>query len=224
MGLLGKIIKRQSAEDAEDLDFDDETVDSLDMPGEESGSRVAILGKVLKWRPKRQSEEAEEGEDVDQDEYPDNAEDSAGPEEDSPVQVVRLEGVPDVHPVGDSNSGLTPGHDQTGPARGLAASPVPGTGQPGPSSGPGAQPAENSSPAEANTPVDLATATEGDTTEGNSNPGGEDLDLSLLEIFGEQEEVDQTLQDLASSVEETSAADLANELQDFLKQLEEMER
>ena len=39
MGLLGKIIKRQSAEDSEDLDFDDEMVDSLDMPGEEGDRR-----------------------------------------------------------------------------------------------------------------------------------------------------------------------------------------
>ena len=51
MGLLGRITKRQSAEDPEDLDFDDETVDSLDMPGEEGGSRGGILRQGSKAAP-----------------------------------------------------------------------------------------------------------------------------------------------------------------------------
>ena len=235
MGLLGKIIKRQSAEDSEDLDFDDEMVDSLDMPGEEDGSRVGILGKALKFRRKGESEDTEQ---ADQDEDVDSAEGTAAPEEDSPVQVVQLEGIPDVHPVGDSNTSMEPGQEQTRRTPGSAGSPVSGTGQPGPS--PGAQPAANSSPAEGSTPVDLATATEGDTTEGSSDPGGEDLatategdtsegssdpggeDLaqSLQDIFGEEQEVDESLRDLADFVEDTLAQELADELREFLEELE----
>ena len=220
MGLLGKIIKRQSAEDSEDLDFDDEMVDSLDMPGEGDGSRGGILGKVLNRRRKGEPEDTDEAEETDQDEDPGIAEGPAVPEEDSPVQVVRLEGIPDVHPVGNSNSSMTPGQEQTGPAPGSAASAVPGAGQPGPSPGPGAQPAASSSPAEGNTPVDLATATEDDTTEDSSNTDGGDLALSLQDIFGEEQEVDESLRDLADFMEDTLAQDLADELREFLEELE----
>ncbi len=223
MGLLGKIIKRQSAEDSEDLDFDDEMVDSLDMPGEEDGPSGGILGKVLKRRGKGESEDTDEAEEADQDESEQDevVQDEAvqdedpgitegpAPEEDSPVQVVRLEGIPDVHPVGESNPSMAPGQEQTGP---------------------GAQPAENSSPAEANTPIDPAVATEGDTSVGDtgegdtaedsSNTDGGDLALSLQDIFGEEQEVDESLRDLADFVEDTLAQDLAGELREFLEELE----
>ena len=233
MGLLGKLIKRQRDEDAEDLDFDDEMDDSADMSGEEDGPSGGILGKLRNRRRKGEPEDTDEAEEADQDEAdqdeadqdeavqdedPGIAESSAAPEEDSTVQVVRLEGIPDVHPVGDSNPSMTPSQEQTGPAPGSEASAVPGTGQPGP----GAQPAENSSPAEANTPVDqaTATATEDDTTEDSSKTDGEDLALSLQDIFGEVEEVDESLRDLADFVEDTLAQDLADELREFLEELE----
>ena len=188
--------------------------------GEEDGPSGGILGKVLKRRRKGESEDTDEAEEADQDEAvqdedPGIAEGPA-PEEGSPVQVVRLEGIPDVHPVGDSNPSMTPGQEQPGLAPGSAASTVPGTGQPGP----GAQPAENSSPAEASTHVDQATATEGDTTEDNSNTDGGDLALSLQDIFGEVEEVDESLRDLADFVEDTLAQDLADELRELLAELE----
>ena len=219
MGLLGKIVKRQGAEDSEDLDFDDEMVDSLDMPGEEGSSRRGMLSKVLKWRRKGETEDAEGAEEADRDEDPGNAEDLAAPEEDSPVQVVRLEGIPDVHPVGDSNTVMGPAQEQTGPATGSAASTVPGAG---PSPGSGSQPAESSPSAEGTTPVDLApvTATEVDTTEDSSSPNSDDLSLSLQDIFGEQEVVDESLRDLADFVEDTLAQGLAGELQEFLEELE----
>ena len=194
MGILGKIIKRQSAEDSEDLDFDDEMVDSLDMPGEEGGSRVGILAKILKRRRK------------------------AEPEEDSPLQVVRLEGIPDVHPVGDSSSSIMPGQEQTGPTPESAGSAVPGSSRPDPS--PGAQPAADSSQGEGNTPVDLPTDTEGNTTDVSSDPNGEDLHLALQDIFAGEEVVDESLRDLADFVEDTLAQELASELREFLEELE----
>ena len=217
MGLLGRIIQRQSAEDSEDLDFDDEMVDSLDMPGQEGGSRLAILGKVLKWRLKGVPEEIDE---ADQDEDPAIAGGTATPEDDSPVQVVRLEGIPDAHPVGDSNSSEKPGPEQIGPAPGTADPAEPGAGRPGLSPDPGVQPAANSSPGEGNTSVDQVPATEGDSRKGSSNPIGEDLDLSLQDLFSEDDEVDETLRDLADFVEDTPAQELAGELREFLEQLE----
>ena len=220
MGLLGRIIKRQSGEDSEDLDLDDEMVDTLDMPGQEGGSRLAILGKVLKWRLKGESEEIDE---ADQDEDPALAGGPSAPEEDSPVQVVRLEGIPDVHPVGDSNSIVKPGQEQIGPAPGTAN---PAASRPGPSPDPEAHPAANSSPGEDNTPVDLAAAVESDTMEGSSDPHGENLLLSLEDIFGEEEEeeVNENLRDLADFVEDTPAQELAGELRDLLEQLEARQR
>lgn len=130
MGLLGKIIKRRGAEDAEDLDFEDEAVDSLDMPDEEGGSSAGIMGRVLTWRGKGSSKDTDEDEDrdededadeTDSDEYPSNSDAADTPDEDPPVQVVRLEGIPDVHPVGDSNTNMAPGQprvpgDPPGPA------------------------------------------------------------------------------------------------------------
>jgi len=230
MGLLGKIIKRQSAEDSEDLDFDDEMVDSLDMPDEEGGSHLGILGKILNRRRKDDPEDADEAEDAgqdeadrdeaDRDEDPGIAEGPPAPEEDSPVQVVRLEGIPDVHPVGDPNSSMISGQEQTGAGQGSEASAGPETGRADPGPGPGTQPAANSPPAEGNTPGELDTATEADTTEDSSNTGGGDLALSLQDIFGEEQEVDESLRDLADFVEETLAQDLADELREFLEELE----
>ena len=135
---------------------------------------------------------------------------------------------------------MMPAQEQTEPAPGPAESPDPASGRPGASAVPEVQPAENSSPGGGDTPVDLATATEvditegssnpdgedlttatqGDTTEGSSNPDSEELDLSLKDIFGEQEEVDESLRDLADSVEEVLAQELAGELREFLEELE----
>ena len=221
MGLLGKKTKRQRTEDSEDLDFDDEMVDSLDMPDEEDGPSGGILSKVLSWRRKGESDEEDQDEEdqdeEDQDEDPGNAEGPPALEEESPVQLVRLEGIPDVHPVGDSNSSLKPGRKQTGAG-------------PGSTGSSGAQPAANSSPEKASTLVDTATATEDDTTEGDttegdttedsSNTDGEDLALSLQDIFTEEEEVNESLRDLADFVEDTLAKDLADELRAFLEELE----
>ena len=61
---------------------------------------------------------------------------------------------------------------------------------------------------------------EGDTPEDSSNTGGGDLDLSFQDIFGEVEEVDESLRDLADFVEDTLAQDLADELREFLEELE----
>ncbi|MCI0845603.1 MAG: hypothetical protein J4N33_00655 [Chloroflexi bacterium] len=235
MGLLGKIIKRQSAEDAEDLDFEEELVDSLDMPDEESGSSTGILGKVLKWRGKGDSEDADEDEDeepdeiedtderedadeTDSDEYPSNADAAGTAEEDPPVQVVRLEGIPDVHPVGDSNTNMTPG-----PGPGAAAG---AGGSAGASAG--QDPAADSSLEDGNnaaeSPIAEVDDAEGDDTkEGDSKQGGAsvpDLGISLEDIFGEEEEVDEALRDLADFVEDVAAKDLASDLQEFLEELE----
>ena len=49
---------------------------------------------------------------------------------------------------------------------------------------------------------------------------GKGLGLSLKDIFEDEEEVDETLRDLADSLEEIEAADLASELADFLNEME----
>ena len=214
MGLLGKIIKRQSDEDIDDLDFDDEMVDSLDMPGEEGGSRKGLLGKVLKWRQKGEAEDTDEEED--EDEGHGNAEDPMEPEEDRPVQMVKLEAVPDALPVGDPGSGMIPGQDQTAPASGSAGSGAPSTGQP--RTAPGDQPAANSSPGADDTPVDPAPDTDGDTDMGSSNTDGDDLSLDLQDIFGEEEAVNETLRDLADSVDDTPVQELADQLRELINQ------
>ena len=228
MGLLGKFKKRQNTEDSEDLDFDDEMVDSLDMPGEEGVTRGGILGKLRNRRQKDDPEDPDEADeadldDADQDEDPTNAvgpavpeEDPAAPEEDSPVQVVRLEGIPDVHPVGDSGNSMTPDQEQTGAGPGTTGSA-------------GDQPTENSLLGEAGAPDDPAaendttedntTGAEGDTTEDNPTGDGK-LAISLQDIFAETQEVDESLRDLADFVEDALAQDLATELQEFLGELE----
>jgi hypothetical protein len=228
MGLLGKIIKRRGAEDAEDLDFEDEAVDSLDMPDEEGGSSAGIMGRVLTWRGKGSSKDTDEDEDrdededadeTDSDEYPSNSDAADTPDEDPPVQVVRLEGIPDVHPVGDSNTNMAPG-----PEPGAA----PGSGGSAGASA-GKEPAADSSLEDDNNAAESAID-EGDDAEGDANAEGDDnkegdagvadLGLSLEDIFGEEEEVNEALRDLADFVDEIAAKDLASELQEFLEDLE----
>ena len=211
MGLLGTIIKRRGAEDAEDLDFEDEAVDSLDMPDEEGGSSAGIMGRVLTWRGKGSSKDTDEDE-TDSDEYPSNSDAADTPDEDPPVQVVRLEGIPDVHPVGDSNTNMAPG-----PEPGAA----PGSGGSAGASA-GKEPAADSSLEDGNNAAESAID-EGDDAEGDANKKGDagvaDLGLSLEDIFGE-EEVNEALRDLADFVDEIAAKDLASELQEFLEDLE----
>ena len=73
---------------------------------------------------------------------------------------------------------------------------------------------------EDDTILDQDTATGGDATEESGNPNNDGLELSLLDIFGEQEEVNESLRDLADFVEEVHAQDLATELREFLEELE----
>ena len=50
--------------------------------------------------------------------------------------------------------------------------------------------------------------------------GGGGLSLDLKEIFEVKEEVDEAFKDLADSMENVAAADLAKDLRDFLAELE----
>ena len=55
---------------------------------------------------------------------------------------------------------------------------------------------------------------------GEQEKTGEGLALSLKDIFEDEIEVDEALKDLADSMEEVAAADLASELTDFLQDME----
>ncbi|MCI0859958.1 MAG: hypothetical protein J4N81_14610, partial [Chloroflexi bacterium] len=136
-------------------------------------------------------------------------EDEEGPEEPA-VQVVRLEGVPDVHPVGGGgDGGMTP--------------PPQNTPSPGPSRG-GQSPAPSDDAAsEAQSPPDDTPSP--DIPEEPAEKDSADqkgLGISLKDIFEEEIEVDETLRDLAESMDDIPVGQLAEELREFLADLEKI--
>ena len=142
--------------------------------------------------------------------------------EEPAVQVVRLEGVPDVHPVGaESNSTMAP------PPQNIPSS---GSSQGGQSPAPSADVApEAESPIENTPSLDiLEEPAEEDSAEEMGKPAEEDstnekgLGIDLKDIFEEEMEVDETLKDLSESLDDVPVGQLADELREFLADLEKI--
>lgn len=229
MGLIGKLIKRG----ATDVDIDDEDADDLNLDGEaglvdpesESGGlKAGLMGRLRSLRNRKGSDD--DGDEDDDDWDPkdllpeedevsetgsgqvDSGDAAAEPGEDDDlpeVQVVRLEGVPDVRVVGDSGEASAPSVPQPGntPANGGQGAAGDGNGTSSGGSSP-AQAGENSGP----------------PTENQGNSKGEGVGLSLMDIFEDEAEVNETLKDLAESIEDDSAQELADDLRAFFEELE----
>ena len=210
MGIIDKFIKRGAGEVDDDLEFEDEPEDPVDSPTNEPGSGPKLLGWIRNRRNQDEVDDEELGEDPDEesdedpDEEPDESPDEnpeaddgegSGESEDAPpVQVVRLEGTPDVHPVGSPGGTSTP----------MSPQPVGDAG------------AEGVDPANITEPQ---TEPQGEANdEENDAAGG--LGLSLKGIFEEEHEVDESLKDLADSMDDVTARELADDLKSLLEGLE----
>ena len=131
MGFMGRMIKRGATDDDDDdddLDLEDE-VEPVDSESDADASKGGLLGRL---RGLRKGKASNDDDDDDEDWDPENlreeknnvSDDGSGhkpdadlAEEDPPnVQVVRLDGVPDVRVVGDSSGGSTPSGPQPGNA------------------------------------------------------------------------------------------------------------
>lgn len=227
MGLIGKLIKRGAA----DVDFDDEDGDDLDLEvedepvdseSEEGGLKAGLMGRLRGLRNRKGSDDDEDDDDWDpkdllreEDKISEtgsgqvdgaDAAEEPGEDEDLPeVQVVRLEGVPDVRVEGDSSGASAPSVPQAGNA------PSSG-GQSGGDGGNGTASGE-ASPAQ-------AAGNAGPPTDNQGVSKGEGVGISLMDIFEEEIEVDETLKDLAESIEDDPAQELADDLRDFFEELE----
>ena len=188
-GLLSKLFGRRNSDDDDDRDGDDDDDPGGDDDGEETPQPIETAD--------------DPGGDDDGEENPEPID----PAEDPPVQLVRLDGVSDVRPVGDSSGGLAAA-GKTGEATsnvdpGDSVSENPATGAPGQD-----DPDDTAEP---------AGASEGENKDKSST---NDLDISLKDIFEDVMEVDESLKDLADSQEDVPAGDLAIELKEFLAELE----
>ena len=224
MKLLNKFNKGRGDENDDALDLEDDLGPDPEDP-DEGGNPTSggLFGKLL-GRLKPGGGDTEDIDDaVDMDDTEDNALDTG---EDSSVQVVRLEGVPDVHPVGESEEALVPpgvqaGKDGGNRSAGSAPSPSIGQGSASPAAGTSTQasPDENLQaqvPAPDESPQDQVPV----SVEYGDDSDSEGLDFSLKDIFEEEAAVDEHLKDLADSQEDIRADDLANELREFLSELE----
>ena len=226
MGLIGKLTKKGVTnvddEDDDDLAPDDE-LESVDAEPDTGGLKAGLLGRLHGLRNfKRSNDDSDDDDDMDpkdlvveEDEVSDagsgqGAEgdaDAEPAEEENPpdVQVVRLEGVPDVRVVGDSSGGAAP----SGPQPGNAPSASGGNGVSGVESAP-AQGAAN-----AGQPAQNKNETKSEPTGSNEGVG-----LSLKDIFEEEVEVDEALRDLAESMEDVPAQEIADDLRALFEELE----
>ena len=220
MKFLSAIKRGRGDEDDDDLDLVDDPGPDPGDPDEDGGqSEGGLFSKLLgRLRPS-------DGDIDDMDDAEDSTPDSPDPPdspnppdspEDSSVQVVRLEGVPDVHPVSESGGGMAPSGEQAGKAgKGSAGSvPSPSTGQG--SVSPAAETSTQASPNENSQDPVSAPVEEDDSDDGAS--GG--VELSLKDIFEETAKVDEHLKDLADSQDDIRVEDLAGELREFLSELE----
>ena len=202
MGLIDKFIKRGASEVDDDLEFEDEPEDPVDSPIGERESGPKLLGWIRNRRNKDEVDDEELGEDPDEesdedpDENPeaDDGEGSGESEDAPPVQVVRLEGTPDVHPVGSPGETSTP----------MSPQPVGDAG------------AEEDDPPNIIEPQTEPQEEAND--KGDDGVGG--LGLSLKGIFEEELEVDESLKDLSDSMDEVTARELADDLKSLLQGLE----
>ena len=153
-----------------------------------------------------ENDEVEDGGDAGDDEN-ETDEDASEDEEESTVQRMKLEGVADVRPVGDSAGSLAP----VGNAGG-------GKGTKGASKSD--KPA--SSPAADSGEATQKGSSENESAEEGKIDGGESVgvDISLMDVFEEEAHVDERLRYLAESEEDVAVQELASELREFLASLE----
>ena len=126
MGIINKLIKRGANEVDDDLELEEELEDPEESPTGESSSGPKLLGWIRKRRNKEgvddeelwEDPDAEPDESLDEDPEGEDEEDSGESEDAPPIQVVRLEGIPDVHPVGNSAETSTSMAPQPGGAAG----------------------------------------------------------------------------------------------------------
>lgn len=230
MGLLGKLTKRGVSDDDEDDDDDLGTQDEAEFEDSDSDSGGLKAGLMGRFRGLRNFRKSGDDDDEDDDDWDsqglmnegdlgssqwasgDAAAEPQGDEDLAEVQVVRLEGVPDVRVVGESGESSTSAGPQPGNA------PAPGGQRASVGGGSGASSGESVS---ASTAIDPGQATENRGGSGNAAAeGGAGLGLDLKDIFEEQEEVDEVLKDLAESMEDVSARELADDLKEFFDELE----
>lgn len=226
MGLIWKLTKRGVTnvddEDDDDLAPDDE-LESVDSEPDTGGLKAGLMGRLRGLRNLRRSNNDVDDDDdwdpkylvVEEDEASDagsgqgaggDADAEPAEEENRPdVQVVRLEGVPDVRVVGDSSGVAAP----SGPQPGNAPSAVGGNGASGGESAP-AQGAANAG----------QTAQNQNETKSEPTGSNEGAGLSLRDIFEEEVEVDEALRDLAESMDDVSAQEIADDLRAFFEELE----
>jgi len=220
VGILSKFVRRGGDDDDDELDFEEDGLDQPASGDEDEDSGGGLLGWIRNRGNKR------DGDDEDDEEAWEDPEDmpppaprgqgnEEGPEE-SAVQVVRLEGVPDVHPVGgESASGMTPASQNV---------PSSGPSQEGKSPAPSADAApEAQSPVDDTPSLDIPEeSAEEDSNAEEDSTDKQGLGISLKDIFEEEIEVDETLRDLAESMDEVPVGTLAEELKEFLADLEKI--
>ena len=227
MGLIGKLTKRgvTNVDDEDDDDLaPDDGLESVDSEPDAGGLKPGLLGRIRGLSNFRKSNDDSDDDDDDMDpkdlvveenEVSDagsgqgageDADAEPAAEENLPdVQAVRLEGVPDVRVVGDSSGAAAP----SGPQPGNAPSAVGGNGASGGESAP------DQGEANAGQPAQNQNDTKSEPTGSNEGVG-----LSLKDIFEEEEEIDEALRDLAESMEDVPAQEIADDLRAFLEELE----
>ena len=213
MGFLGKLTRRGAAEEEEETELEDPGTGQADALGNGGRRGLGLLSKAFKKRGKVQDDDEE-----DTSGGSDEVQDERG---ESPALLVRLDGVPDVHPVGAAAAAMPPAQAQVG--GGSATRPGSSVGgrsgepAPGPASPPG--PASQGEAASIDPAGHTEAAAVDEAKAGpDKDPAG--LDLSLKDIFEEGIEVDQRLKDLADSQEDVSAIELSTELRRFMEELE----
>ena len=211
MGLLSKINQMMPGGDDDDLEREDDAGrESEDFDNEDGRIAGGILTRLVG--------KLKGGGELDIDQDDDDGQSSAD-DDDQPVQRVQLEGVPDVHPVGDSSAELAAVEESEGST--VAA----GRTDREPSNAGTTQSQTADSPSQAESAQELAAdaadelppADNGETVDGSK---ANDLDVSLKDIFEEQSEIDVNLKDLADTTDDVAAAEVASELRDFLAELE----
>ena len=209
MGLIGKFIKRGSNDNDEDDDDDldpQDADDSEDVESDNGGLKSWLMVRFRGLRSRKESDDDDDDKGRKGKSKKKNTGSGKGnkksaeepeDEEDLPdVQVVRLEGVPDVRVVGDSSGAASPN--------------APAAGAQGAAGGGEASAAQGA--------ADSGKASE--KQDGSKEEAKEGSGLSLKDIFEEEEEIDEVLRDLAGSMENVSARELADDLKDFFDELE----
>ena len=217
MGILSKFVKRGGDDDDDELDLEEDGPDQPASGDEDERGGGGLLGWIRNRGNKGDEDDEEAWEDPDDmpPAAPREQADEEDPEEPA-VQVVRLEGVPDVHPVGgESGMGITPAPQNA---------PSPGPSQGGQSTAPSADAAsETQSPPEDTASLDIPEEpVEEDSNAEEDSTDKKGLGISLKDIFEEEIEVDETLRDLAESMDDVPVGQLAEELREFLAELEKI--